>query len=354
MRTPSSGFAARAVELRAPTRCLGVNIAKALILAGRTPDDRPWPSMRSGPKHLVPVANRPILFHNLEALRRAGLLEAMIALEDESAGPIMAAVGDGSRWGLRILYVPWVPRTGLGGALVAARDFIADEPVLVEPGDALHGDRIHPHIAAFAAERLDAMALRLSGTCRGPHDEPLDGGYLLSRRAASILLESPYASANPMAGVRERGGHVRVQQIDGCLPCHGGEDQLLEGNRRMLEELEEQVDRSLFPSCEFQGRVLVDATAKLDNTLIRGPAIIGRGAVLSHAYIGPYTSIGAGVRIEGSQIEHSIVLEGAELLHVGTRLESSVIGRGARIERSFGVPAAMRLSVGESARVTLL
>jgi glucose-1-phosphate thymidylyltransferase len=330
-----------------------VNIAKALVVAGRTPEDRIWPSLNFGPKHLVPVANRPILFHNLEALRKAGLLEAMIAVEEQGAEAIMAAVGDGSKWDLRVRYVPWMPRTGITGALVAAREFIGEEPVLVEPGDALHRRPIHPHIASFAAERLDAMALRLSGPSFPVHGESRDGGYLLSRRGISILLDGALPAVDPVTDVREQGGHVRVQTIDGCLPCHGGEDRLLEGNRCMLEDLEGQADGSAFPSCELQGAVVIDPSAKLDNTLIRGPAIIGPRSRLSHAYIGPYTAIGADVRIIGSQIEHSIVLEGAELSHVGARLESSVIGRDARIDRSFAVPTAMRVSIGDGARVTL-
>jgi glucose-1-phosphate thymidylyltransferase len=330
-----------------------VEIAKALILAGRTAYDRPWPSVRSGPKHLVPVANRPILFHNLEALRRAGVLEATLALEAESAEPIIAAVGDGCAWNLALRFVQWLPSTGVGGALAAAREFLADEPVLVGPGDALHREQIHPHIATFADQRLDAMTLRLSGAPCDRSGKRVAGGYLLSPRAVSILLDRPRMTGDPVTGIRRHGGQVRVQDTDGCLACHGDQDVLLEGNRRMLEELRGDVDAAAYPSCEFQGPVMVHPTAELDHTLVRGPAIIGPGTRLSHAYVGPYTSIGASVTVDGSQIEHSIVLDGARLLHVGARLETSVIGRGARVTRSFGLPAAMRLSVGDEAEVTL-
>ena len=98
---------------------------------------------------------------------------------------------------------------------------------------------------------------------------------------------------------------------------------------------------------------MVHPSARLEDTIVRGPAIIGPGARLTHAYVGPYTSIGADVRIDGSQIEHSIVLDRAELINVGSRLETSVIGRGARISRKFVVPTAMRLSVGAGAEVTV-
>jgi len=328
-----------------------VEIAKALILAGRTAHDQPWPSVRTGPKHLVPVANQPILFHNLESLRRAGLIEATIAL-DQDAAPIRDAVGDGSKWGLTVRYVDWQPGSGVDGALAAARDFVAQEPLLVEPGDILHRELIHPHIAAFAREALDALALRVLPVTGAADGETMVGGYLFSPRAVAMLLEGP-AAGDPFVGVQSQGGHVRAETIDGCLPCHGGQDQLLEGNRRMLEQLKTDIAPELPASCEIQGRVLIHPTAELDHTLIRGPAIIGARTRLSHAYVGPYSSIGADVHIEGSQIEHSIVLDGAELLHVGARVDTSVIGRGARIHLAFAPTNALRLSVGDGAEVRL-
>jgi glucose-1-phosphate thymidylyltransferase len=330
-----------------------VEIARALILAGTTAHDRPWPSVRSGPKQLVPVANQPILFHNLEALRRAGMLEATIATEPESAQAIKAAVGDGSAWNLAVRYVRWQPRTGVDGALAAARSLLADEPVLVGPADALHRELLHPHIAAFADARLDALALQLPGApCTGA-GEPVPGGYLLSPRAVGLLVGGTRTGLDPLAALRERGALVRIQESDGCLPCHGGQDRLLEANRRMLEELHGDVDPTAYPSCEFQGPVRVHPTAELDHTLVRGPAVIGPGAKLSHAYVGPYTSVGPRVVVDGAQVEHSILLDGALLSYVGTRIEASVIGRGARVSRSFALPTAMRLSVGDGAEVTV-
>jgi glucose-1-phosphate thymidylyltransferase len=338
------------VELAVPIRCIRVEIAKALILATKTPHERPWPSVRSGPKHLVPIANRPILFHHLEALRRAGLLEATIAVDEENADAIPAVVGDGSPWGLTVRYVDWQADTGMGGALASAHAFLADEPVLVQPADALHRDLIHPHIAAFARDRLDAMALTIAAA--NPF-EPGVGGYLFSHRAVAILLDGVSATTDPVADVRRHGGQVRLQQTDAFLPCHGGQNCLLEGNRRMLEPLDATANPADFPGCEFQGPVLIDPTATLDHTLVRGPAVIGARTRLSHAYVGPYTSIGDDVRIEGSQIEHSIVLDGAELMHIGARVDSSVVGRGARVHKTFTPTQSLRLSVGEGAEVLL-
>jgi glucose-1-phosphate thymidylyltransferase len=325
-----------------------MEIAKALILAGRGCDDHPWPTAPAGAKHLFPVANRPILFHSLESLRAAGVLEAAILSEGDAGEAIREAVGDGRAWGLSIRHEQWRSRVGLSGALRAARDFLGDEPVLVQQGGALLRERMHAHISMFARERLDALALRLQRPA-GPAPAP---GYLLSRLAVSILLDGG-ATANPMAGIRARGGRVRVQRVDGCLPCHGTQDALLEVNRKMLERLRPSVDPASLEDCTVQGAVEVHPTAEIRRSLLRGPAIIGPGARVTDAYIGPYSSIGAGALIEGTEIEHSIILPEAELRFVGTRVESSVVGRGARIVRGFQLPAAIRLSVGDGAEVVL-
>ena len=329
-----------------------MEIAKALILAGHGDDDRPWPTASTGARHLFPIANRPILFHNLEALRAAGILEAAILAAGDAGDAIGRAVGDGRDWDLTLRHVEWQPSAGLAGALTATRGFMADEPVLVEQGDALLRERMRPHISAFAREGLDALALRLRSPV-SPMAPTLTSGYLLSSRAVSILAGGPALGGNPVAGVRARGGRVRVQRVDGCLPCHGEVEGLLESNRSMLESLVSTVDPASLEDSSVQGAVDVHPTARVARTLLRGPLIIGPGARVTDAYIGPYSSIGAGVVIEGTEIEHSIVLPEAELRFVGTRLESSVIGRGARIVRGFDLPGAIRVSVGDGAEVIL-
>jgi glucose-1-phosphate thymidylyltransferase len=327
-----------------------MEVGKALILAGDGSDERPLPAAPGGPRHLFPIANRPVLFHGLEALRAAGVVEAAILGEGDPAVATREAVADGRAFDLRVSYADWQPSSGIAGALAIGRDFVGDEPVLVQQGAALLGDRIHRHIAAFARDRLDALALRLPRPTDRFVRAPTPA-YLLSPRAVSMLLSC--GDADPIAGVRAQGGRVRVQRIDGCLPCQGDVDALLEGNRRMLEGIEPALDPASLDQCRVQGAVLVHPTAQIRRTLLRGPVVIGPDACVSDAYIGPYTSIGAGVTIEGTEIEHSIVLAEAELRFVGTRLESSVIGRGARVGRGFRLPDAFRVSIGDGAEIVL-
>jgi glucose-1-phosphate thymidylyltransferase len=328
-----------------------MEIAKALILAGNASEECAWPGV-PGSRHLFPVANRPILFHNLEALGAAGILEATILADDSAGAAIERAVGDGHDWGLTVRHARWSSSAGLHGALTVGRDFLADEPVLVEHGDALLRERLHGHISTFARERLDALALRLERSVV-PMTGQLTPGYLLSSRAVAILLDEAADGGNPVARLRARGGRVRVEHVDGCLPCHGDTEALIESNRCMLEGLTPSVDPASLDESTVHGAVHVHPTATIRRSLLRGPVIIDAGATVSDAYIGPYTSIGAGVTVEAAEIEHSIVLPEAQLRFVGSRIESSVIGRGARVVRGFDLPKAMRMTLGDGAEVIL-
>src|SRR5689334_13374802 len=109
-----------------------MEIAKALILAGHGGDDRPWPTTSAGPKQLFPIATRPLLFHNLEALRAAGILEVKILASEGATEAIRHAVGDGRDWGLNVAHAHMSTSSSVGGLLAAERDFVRDEPVLVQ------------------------------------------------------------------------------------------------------------------------------------------------------------------------------------------------------------------------------
>jgi glucose-1-phosphate thymidylyltransferase len=128
---------------------------------------------------------------------------------------------------------------------------------------------------------------------------------------------------------------------------------LLDINRMVLEELDVDREPPVGEGTRVQGRVVVHPTATVRASIIRGPVVIGPGARITDAYIGPYTSIGADVHVEGAEIEHSIVLDGASICHIGGRLEASIVGRNARVFRDFSLPRALRLHVGDGVEVAL-
>lgn len=331
---------------------MAMEIARAVIQATPPADERPWSSIGLGPKSLTPVATRPIIFHTLDALRGAGVLETALITDASTIDAFKLAVGDGAHWGMTITYLQCDGGSGVPAALRAAGSFIDGEPILFQRADAILRGCLREHIVSFARDDLDALALML---VRPPAPEPLprlSGGYLLSPRAVSVMLTAP-AGRDPLARLRRHGSQVRELDVEGCLACHGTEAALLEANRHALSQISTDVADAMLRASEIQGSVVIHPSAILQNSLVRGPAIVGPHTKIVDSYVGPYTAIGANVRVEGTEIEHSIVMDDAQLLFVGSRLETSIIGRGASIVRRFDMPSAVRMSIGDGAHVAL-
>jgi glucose-1-phosphate thymidylyltransferase len=335
-----------------------MEIAKAVVLAGDCRGPEPWPSLGSPARQLAPVANKPVLFHHLEALAGAGVRDAAVVTDDVTRTSIRQAVGTGATWGLNVLFVD---DDGSADALAspAIADFVGDGPVLVQHGDVLLHERVDTLCRAFADTALDALVLRLAERVDGGAHRPQPQlGYIVGSDVHRVLRRE--AADDPAAGLDDllarlggSGARIGVRDVEACLPCRGRTEALLEANRRLLEELvRDEAGERVFDT-EIQGRAAIHPSAEVRDSLIRGPVAIGPGASVANAYIGPYTSIGAHVHIDAVEIEHSIILDGARIRFVGSRIEDSLIGPGAHIERDFRVPQAVRLWVGARADIAL-
>jgi glucose-1-phosphate thymidylyltransferase len=258
-----------------------------------------------------------------------------------------------------VRYLDAAPDAGVMDCLIDAEPLLDGEPFVVQQADVLVHDGMRRLGDRFSDEDLDALVLRLPSGQRpvreadGPRALAAVGGCFIAPRALHDAGRRDVDLSGFVAHLRARGGRVSVEQIDGSLPCSGGRDALLAANRRALGSLVETPVEARILKSEIQGPVVIHHTAEVENALIRGPAIIGPRAQVTHSYVGPYTSIGADVRLEGAEVEHSIILDGAHVRFVTDRLESSIVGRDARIGRDHRVPRGVRLLVGDGAEVTL-
>jgi glucose-1-phosphate thymidylyltransferase len=126
---------------------------------------------------------------------------------------------------------------------------------------------------------------------------------------------------------------------------------MLEANRLILETFDRRIDGSVDAESRIEGKVVVEEGAVVERSVIRGPAIIGHGARVVHAYVGPFTSIGNDVVIQESEIEHSIVLEGSSVRDLANRIIDSLIGKNVRIYREPVKPSAYRFMLGDNSEV---
>lgn len=334
-----------------------MRIAKAVLVERDGGGDDLW-GVGFGARSLLPIANRPVVLHALDRLQAAGVKAALVAAPRAALGAMSAAIGDGVPE-LEVDYLDVPHGTGVAEALALATGFVDHQPFLVQECDALFSADLGDLARRFTSSRLDALALRLGGSSaarrgggRAATLAPVAGCFLAPdacRRGSEPAFDLPQV----LARLRRDGGRVAVASDAGSLPCRGGRAALLEANRHALEHLRASPVEASLERSELQGPVRIDPTAKLTDTLVRGPVVIGPRAELSHAYVGPYTAIGADVVVEGAEVEYSVLLAGACVRFLSARLEGSVIGRGATIGRDHRLPHAVRLVVPDGAEITL-
>jgi glucose-1-phosphate thymidylyltransferase len=354
---------------------------KGLILSGGR-GTRLRPITHTSAKQLLPVANRPILFYAIDAMRAAGIADVGIVVGDTGA-EVRAAVGDGSRFGVRVCYLQQEAPLGLAHAVSIARDFIAGDRFVVYLGDNLIADGITGFVDEFRSGGAETMILlarvpepqrfgvaELEGSrvvrlvekpANPPSDLALVGVYLFS---ASIFdaIDSIRPSARGELEITDaiqqiisrESGRVDAHVISGWWKDTGRLEDILEANRIMLDALTPRVDGEIGADARLHGRVVVEEGACLRDCVVRGPAIIGTGTVIENAYVGPFTSIHQGCRLRNAEIEHSIVLQNTLIEDVSTKIESSLIGKDCVIRPSPLRPRALKLMLGDHSNVELL
>ena len=350
---------------------------KGLILSGGK-GTRLRPLTYTSAKQLVPVANKPVLFYGIEAMAAAGIHDIGIVVGDTQA-EIRAAVGDGSRWGVRIHYIEQEAPLGLAHAVKISEPFLGRESFVMYLGDNLLNKGITHFVEEFARERPAAQILlahvpdpqmfgvaqlnngkvvRLVEKPKEPiGDLALVGVYMFGPEVFESVgrirpsFRNELEITDAIQDLIDRGLTVRPHVVDGWWKDTGKLEDMLEANRLILDTYERRIEGTIDAESRVEGKVIVEAGAVVARSVIRGPAIIGRGARIIHAYVGPFTSIMNDVEIQDSEIEHSIVLEGSSVRDLENRVIDSLIGRNVRIYREPVKPSAYRFMLGDNSEV---
>ena len=357
---------------------------KALILAGGE-GTRLRPITHTRAKQLVPVANKPILFYGIEAMVAAGITEIGVIIG--ATGPeVREALGDGSAFGAAITFLPQDAPLGLAHCVLIAQDFLGDDDFVMYLGDNLLEQDLGAFVDAFeqARTRPEPPAAQILlkrvpdpqrfgiATLDGdgnvvalvekPADPPSDlalvGVYLFDpsiHEAVRSIQPSPRGELEITDAIQwliTNGKRVRTELLTGWWIDTGKLTPLLEANRLLLEQIESRVDGSVDERSTLDGRVIVDEGAEIVNSTIRGPVAIGRGTRVVDSFIGPFSAIGAGCTVDTSEIEHSVVMDGSQVLHI-PRLEDSLIGRETVIDRTSRRPRALRLMIGDHCQIDI-
>jgi glucose-1-phosphate thymidylyltransferase len=353
---------------------------KGLILSGGK-GTRLRPITHTSAKQLVPVANKPVLFYGIEAMAAAGIAEVGIIIAPETGGEIREAVGDGSRFDVRITYIEQDAPLGLAHAVLTAEPFLGDSAFVMYLGDNLLQGGIRDLVTAFrsgtpdalilltqvpdpenfgVAELKDEVVIRLVEKPPEPQtDLALVGVYMFTpaiHDAARAIRPSGRGELEITDAIQhlvDEGLRVEPHIVRGWWKDTGRLDDMLAANRLVLETIDHRVEGELIDS-KVDGRVVIEPGARLERSAVRGPAVIGADARLSDCYIGPYTAIGDGCVIENAEVEHSILLAGSSVRDLAGRMESSLLGRNVHIGRGHSQPRAYRFLVGDNSEIGIL
>ncbi len=355
---------------------------KALILAGGA-GTRLRPITHTRAKQLVPVANKPILFYGIEAMVGAGITEIGVIVGD-TRHEVMAALGDGARFGASITYIAQEAPLGLAHCVRIARDFLGEHDFVMYLGDNLLEQDLAAFVAAFedacggdqppAAQillkqvpdphRFGIATLDDVGNVveliEKPEDPPSDlalvGVYLFTPRvhdAVAAIQPSERGELEITDAIQwllDSGDRVRCELLTGWWIDTGKLTPLLEANRLLLEKIETHIEGVVDDASSIGGRVVIADGAVVVNSTIRGPVAIGAGTRITDSFIGPFSAIGNGCTVIESEIEHSVIMDGSSVVEIA-RLEDSLIGSDATVRRSRQRPRALRLMVGDHCQI---
>ncbi len=353
---------------------------KGLILSGGK-GTRLRPITHTGAKQLIPVANKPILFYGLEAMAEAGITEVGIVVGHTRA-EIEHEVGDGSRWGLQVTYIDQPEPLGLAHAVLISRKYLGDDDFVMYLGDNILKSGIGSLVTEFRSLKPQAMILlshvpdptqfgvaevkegRVIHLVEKPKVPPSDlalvGVYLFTpviHQAVASIKPSRRGELEITDAIQwliDHGHRVESHLVGGWWKDTGQVEDILEANRIILEDIESDIRGTVDERSQIGHRVVVEEGARIENSVIRGPAIIGRNSRIVNSYIGPFTSISHDVTVESSEVEHSIIMEESVIRDIEGRVADSLIGRGVQVSRNSRVPRIYRFLLGDSSQVGLL
>jgi glucose-1-phosphate thymidylyltransferase len=355
---------------------------KGLILSGGK-GTRLYPITYTSAKQLVPVANKPVLFRVIEAIRDAGINDIGIVVGD-TAAEIKEAVGTGRRWDVSITYIQQDQPLGLAHAVKVSQDFLGDDRFVMFLGDNVIQGGISgliqefdtsdydsqivltpvDHPERYGVAELDPDTRRIIRLVEKPRNPPsnliLVGIYMFNEHiweAVNAIKPSWRGELEITDAIQylvDQGYNVHPYIHRGWWIDTGEPGEMLEANDLVLDEIEHRIEGYVDRDSDVNGKVTIEKGAEIVNSRIRGPAIIGEDTRLVNAYVGPFTSVYHHVLIENSEIEHSIVLEHSQILDIPYRIEDSLIGRRSIIARSPIKPKALKMTLGDHSNVGIL
>jgi glucose-1-phosphate thymidylyltransferase len=329
-----------------------VNFALIDATAG-SPPDHP-----ADCRYATPIANMPLICHVFDELAQNGIDHARIIARPSVSEDIERILGRGDSWGMQVSYLDTPVLNGRQVVLAELDQALSQGPVLLHPGDTLLRGQMTRMQERFHVGDVDSVLPEQAspGPRRDPEDRRVSNTVLAlgpgTRRVFGELLCSEGDEADLIDTLLHSDCRLAVCEQTEHWSYSGSTSALLSANRMLLDSLADTPpDPKFGDGNEVQGRVLISPEAWISTCVLHGPIAIDARAVIEDSFIGPYTAIGPDVILRGVEIDNSMILTGAEVVHPGSRIEASIIGERARVVRSFELPRGLHLRLGPDSQV---
>ncbi|HLE74754.1 MAG TPA: glucose-1-phosphate thymidylyltransferase [Candidatus Bathyarchaeia archaeon] len=339
------------------------------------------PLTHTGPKQLIPVANKPISQYVLEDLRNSGIKDIAIILGDIMPEKVKEYYGDGSNFGVNITYIHQEKPAGIAHAVGLTEDFVKDDTFIVYLGDNLLKGGIAKITKEFQQKNCDALTLLskvdnpqqfgvaefdkkgnlvrlIEKPKKPPSNYALTGIYFFTPKIFKMIKKlkpswrGELEITEAIQLLLEEGYKLDYRIVEGWWKDTGTIEDIMEANILVLDELEPKMEGTVEDKTCIQGRVSIGKNTCIKNgALIRGPSIMGENTIIEgEVYIGPYTSIGNNTKIRRGEIENSIIMDNCTI-EINTKITDSIIGANSEIIANQKVPKGHKLIVGENSKI---
>ncbi len=318
------------------------------------------PLTHTGPKQLLPIANKPMSEYCIESMKEVGVKEIAIVIGGIGAQKVKDYYGDGEKFGIKISYVNQDFPRGISHAISLCEDFIGNEKFLVFLGDNIIQKPIKEYGLAFERSNAAASILlcevdnpsrfgiadikdgKIKKIIEKPKDPPTNlavtGIYFLTPVIFDIIRRLKPSWRNELEitdaldMLLNENYVITYNMITDYWKDTGTPDDIIHANGIILEHMSPYFEGENDGSNTLNGKIMVGKGSIIKNhSLLEGPIIIGKNCIIDGASIGPHTSIGDNSTLFNCTLQDSIIMSECKI-EGKIKIKNSIISYNASIQ----------------------
>ena len=354
---------------------------KGIILHGGH-GTRLRPLTHTGPKQLLPIANKPMSEYCLESLRDAGITDIAVIIGGIGSNKVEEYYGDGKNFGVKLSYIQQDSPKGIAHAVRLCKTFVGKEKFVVFLGDNIIQKNIHEYADDFKNSNNDASILlcevdnpsqfgiaeienekivKLVEKPKTPKTNlAVTGIYFLTPIIFDLIdilkpsWRNEYEIVDALQMLLDANKKIRYYVITDFWKDTGTPDDILKANQIIPEKMETYFNGTKEEDVTIQGNVMIgEGTIIKNHSKIIGPVIIGKNCLIDdNVYIGPNTSIGDNSEISTCHIENSIIMSNCKI-NCNVKIKNSIIASHSKISKHNNEQDEKIFLLGEGTKIIL-